>query len=54
MALIRERLMPDNAVYYHVAYVVSAVVYALYAVSIYARRKRVRAATHGDGGASAR
>ena len=34
--------MPDNAVYYHIAYVTAAIVYALYAITIYTRRKRVR------------
>jgi hypothetical protein len=34
--------MPDNAGYYHVAYVVTAVIYTLYAVSLYLRRKRIR------------
>lgn len=34
--------MPDNAVYYHVAYVVSAVIYGAYAGMLYWRRLRVR------------
>ena len=32
--------MPDNAGYYHAAYVVAAVLYVLYAVSIWVRRRR--------------
>jgi hypothetical protein len=34
--------MPDNAVYYHVAYVVAIVIYTLYAMSLYFRRSRLR------------
>lgn len=33
--------MPDNAGYYYAAYVLSGVIYALYAFSIYLRRKRI-------------
>ena len=33
-------MMPDNAGYYHAAYVVAAVLYVLYAVSIWVRRRR--------------
>jgi len=32
--------MPDNAGYYYAAYVVAAVVYVMYAVSIWVRRRR--------------
>lgn len=31
--------MPDNSVYYHIAYVAAAVIYSLYAISIYIRRR---------------
>lgn len=33
-------MMPDNAGYYYAAYVVAAVVYVMYAVSIWVRRRR--------------
>ena len=32
--------MPDTAFYYHLAYVSALGVYALYALSLYLRRKR--------------
>ena len=35
--------MPDNAGYYYAAYVVAAVVYALYAASIWWRARRISA-----------
>jgi len=34
--------MPDNAIYYHVAYVAAAVIYVGYSVTLYLRWKRVR------------
>jgi len=34
--------MPDNAFYYHAAYVMTAGIFSLYALSLYWRRKRVR------------
>jgi hypothetical protein len=34
--------MPDNAGYYHAAYAVAALVYGLYAVSIWWRRRKLR------------
>ncbi|HVD60122.1 MAG TPA: hypothetical protein VNC11_04560 [Gemmatimonadaceae bacterium] len=34
--------MPDNSGYYHLAYVLAAVIYGLYAVTLYLRRKRLR------------
>lgn len=34
--------MPDNAIYYHVAYVAAGVIYSLYSFSLYWRWKRVR------------
>jgi len=41
MVRIRRLLMPDNAIYYHIAYVAAAVIYGLYAFSIYVRRRRL-------------
>lgn len=35
--------MADTAAYYHAAYAVAAVIYVLYAVSLVARRRAVRA-----------
>ena len=35
----KETCMPDNARYYHLAYVVAVVIYALYALTILRRRK---------------
>lgn len=35
--------MPDTAAYYHLAYTIALGVYAAYAISLYLRRKRVRA-----------
>jgi hypothetical protein len=34
--------MPDNASYYHVAYVAAIIIYLLYAVSLFVRRSRLR------------
>jgi hypothetical protein len=34
--------MPDNSFYYHLAYVMAAGIYSLYALSLYWRRKRLR------------
>ena len=34
--------MPDNAIFYHAAYVAAAVVYGAYVVSLVARRRRVQ------------
>ena len=34
--------MPDNAFFYHAAYVVAATIYVAYAVSIVVRRRAVR------------
>ncbi len=39
----RWSTMPDTSVYYHVAYTIALGIYAAYAVSLYLRRKRVRA-----------
>lgn len=44
--------MPDNAGYYHAAYVAAAVIYALYALSLWRRRRALRA--RGDAAAGAR
>jgi hypothetical protein len=35
--------MPDNAVYYHAAYIAAGLVYTLYAASIWWRARQVRA-----------
>lgn len=34
--------MPDNAIYYHVAYIASAAIYGIYAVTLYWRWKRLK------------
>ena len=34
--------MPETSIYYHVAYTVALGIYAMYAVSLYFRRKRLR------------
>jgi len=34
--------MPDTTFYYHVAYAAALGIYALYALSLYLRRKRLR------------
>ena len=34
--------MPDNAIYYHLAYGAAAVVYGGYLISIYVRARRAR------------
>lgn len=34
--------MPETSAYYHVAYTIALSIYALYAVSLWVRRKRVR------------
>ena len=34
--------MPDTSAYYHVAYTIALSIYALYAISLWLRRKRVR------------
>jgi len=34
--------MPDNSVYYHIAYVLSAGIYAVYATTVYWRWMRLR------------
>jgi hypothetical protein len=38
-----QRTMPETSLYYHIAYTVALGIYALYAVSLYTRRKRLRA-----------
>jgi hypothetical protein len=35
--------MPETSAYFHVAYTVALGIYATYALSLYVRRKRVRA-----------
>jgi hypothetical protein len=37
-----RRKMPETSSYYHVAYTVALSIYALYGVSLYLRRKRLR------------
>jgi len=44
---------PSNAGYYEAAYAVAAIVYALYAVALWRRRARVRAALRRAEGAGA-
>jgi hypothetical protein len=34
--------MPETSAYYHTAYAIAIAIYALYAVSLYARKKRQR------------
>ena len=38
----RRYHMPETSSYYHVAYTIALGIYALYALSLYVRRKRVR------------
>ena len=35
--------MPETSSYYHVAYAIALGIYAIYGLSLYIRRKRVRA-----------
>lgn len=45
--------MPDNAIYYHAAYIAAAVVYGGYIISLAVRIRRTNARrrrTGGDGG----
>jgi hypothetical protein len=35
--------MPETSSYYHIAYIVALGIYAIYAVSLYVRARRVRA-----------
>ena len=44
--------MPQNAAYYHAAYILAAVLYGGYALSVWARSRRVRARL-GDASARA-
>ena len=44
MRLPQERnTMPETSVYYHLAYTIALGIYAAYGLSLYLRRKRVRA-----------
>ena len=43
MPTLRSPTLPDNAVYYHLAYAAATAIYAGYAVALVARWKRVRA-----------
>jgi hypothetical protein len=42
-------MTPDNASYYHAAYVAAIVVYLGYAIGLMRRRARVRAALEAEG-----
>jgi hypothetical protein len=35
--------MPETSTYYHVAYTIALTIYALYAISLITRRRRLRA-----------
>lgn len=35
-------MIPDNAVWYHASYIIAAAIYVLYALSVQARRKKVK------------
>jgi hypothetical protein len=37
-----RRTMPETSSYYHVAYTVALSIYALYGISLYLRRKRLK------------
>ena len=39
---LRRIIMPDTFFYYYLAYAAALGIYALYAVSLYRRRKRLR------------
>lgn len=39
----RWNTMPDTSAYYHLAYTIALGIYAAYALTLYMRRKRVRA-----------
>ena len=39
---VRESSMPETSAYYHAAYAIAIAIYALYGVSLYTRRQRVR------------
>lgn len=43
-------MIPDNAGYYHIAYVVAVVLYGGYAVTIWVRRRSVRRRRDGTAG----
>ena len=38
-----QSTMPETSFYYHLAYTIALGIYAVYAFSLYIRRKRVRA-----------
>lgn len=46
-------VMPDNAAYFHAAYVVAAVLYAGYAIGLWVRARRVAARRRALGVAGA-
>jgi hypothetical protein len=39
----RGTTMPDTSAYYHAAYTIALSIYTVYALSLYVRRKRLRA-----------
>ena len=43
-------MIPDNAGYYHAAYVVAVVLYGAYAASLWARRRSIRRRGKGASG----
>lgn len=47
-------MIPNNAGYYHAAYIVVVVVHVAYAASIWLRRRSVRARLGASGGARPR
>ena len=46
--------MPDNAAYYHAAYIAAGLVYTLYAASIWWRARRIHARLPERGAAAER
>lgn len=41
-------MIPQNAGYYHAAYVIAVVLYGAYAVSLWARRRAIRRRSGGE------
>ena len=39
---MRWKRMPETSAYYHTAYALALAIYAIYGLSLYLRRKRVR------------
>lgn len=42
--------MPDNKIYYHIAYIVATAIYGAYALILYTRWKRVRSSANSARG----